>query len=125
MSIDKGSKDRELCCSFCGKPQYEARKLVAGPGVCICDECIDLCINILENEVPGFKGREIAHSKDDAPEIKSGSKEKILPKPQEIKKYLDEYVVGQDRAKVALSVAVYNHYKRIFFGKEDKNTKKE
>ncbi|MBR2735465.1 MAG: ATP-dependent Clp protease ATP-binding subunit ClpX [Clostridia bacterium] len=120
--MDKGSNDRELRCSFCGKPQYEAKKLVAGPGVCICDECIDLCISILEEEVPGFKSKSFLGSKSsEAPKEKKNkkAKEKILPKPEEIKKYLDEYVIGQDRAKKALSVAVYNHYKRIFFGKDE------
>lgn len=124
MNIDNGSNDRELCCSFCGKSQAEAKKLVAGQGVCICDECIDLCVGILEEEMGGTKRKQsIAQEfpKDKKSKPKSDGKEKILPKPQEIKKYLDEYVVGQDRAKVALSVAVYNHYKRIFFGKEDNN----
>ncbi len=112
MSINRGSKDRELCCSFCGKPQDEAKKLVAGPGVCICDECIDLCVTILDEEIgdPKNKRRNAKVSS------RIGDKSKILPKPYEIKKYLDEYVIGQDNAKTALSVAVYNHYKRIFFG---------
>ena len=119
MSIDKGSNDRELCCSFCGKPQFEAKKLVAGPGVCICDECIDLCNNILEEELPEFKKKSDKTSPSNTPTLGEKIKQKILPKPQEIKNYLDEYVIGQDRAKTALSVAVYNHYKRIFFGNED------
>lgn len=112
MGINRGNKDRELCCSFCGKPQDEAKKLVAGPGVCICDECVNLCVNILDERVLDTDsiGKNIKSG------LKSGSKEKILPKPHEIKKYLDEYVIGQDSAKIALSVAVYNHYKRIFFG---------
>lgn len=112
MGINRGNKDRELCCSFCGKPQDEAKKLVAGPGVCICDECVNLCVNILDERVLDTDsiGKNIRSG------LKSANKEKILPKPHEIKKYLDEYVIGQDSAKIALSVAVYNHYKRIFFG---------
>src|SRR5213594_1845754 len=81
-----------LKCSFCGKSQKQVKKLIAGPGVYICDECIDLCNEIIEEE---------------------------LPKPQEIYAFLDEYVVGQDSAKKILSVAVYNHYKRIQVGAKD------
>lgn len=115
MDINNGNKDHELCCSFCGKPQDEAKKLVAGPGVCICDECIDLCINIL-NEDP-LRHHDYEKQRNEKDRYKS-KKEKILPKPQEIKKYLDDYVIGQESAKTALSVAVYNHYKRIFFGSD-------
>ncbi|MFC4355986.1 ATP-dependent protease ATP-binding subunit ClpX [Chryseomicrobium palamuruense] len=86
-----------LKCSFCGKPQEQVRKLVAGPGVYICDECIDLCSEIVEEEL--------------------GTEEEVeyreVPKPKEIQGILNEYVIGQDRAKKALAVAVYNHYKRI------------
>ena len=114
MSIKRGSRERELCCSFCGKPQSEAKKLVAGPGVCICDECVELCISILDKKV-----KEESGSMTPPRPKTSLSGNKILPKPHEIKKYLDEYVIGQERAKLALSVAVYNHYKRIFFGGED------
>ena len=122
MSINRGNKDRELCCSFCGKPQDEAKKLVAGPGVCICDECVNLCVDILgENFLESGSVQ-----KNVKPGFISDKKEKILPKPHEIKKYLDDYVIGQDDAKIALSVAVYNHYKRIFFGdsNEDVELKK-
>jgi ATP-dependent Clp protease ATP-binding subunit ClpX len=90
-----------LVCSFCGKSQDEVRKLIAGPTVYICDECIDLCNDIIAEECDQEEG------------LTSTS---AVPKPAEIKKVLDDYVVGQDRAKKTLSVAVYNHYKRIYSG---------
>lgn len=114
MSTNKNNNDSDLCCSFCGKPQDEATKLVAGPGVCICDECIDLCIGILDDGP--IRSHVNAEKKQTDNKCVRKKSLKILPKPQEIKKYLDEYVIGQDRAKTAISVAVYNHYKRIFFG---------
>jgi ATP-dependent Clp protease ATP-binding subunit ClpX len=86
---------RVLYCSFCGKSEHEVRKLIAGPSVYICDECVDLCNDIIREEV---------HAKPQA---------KGLPKPQEIRAVLDEYVIGQEQAKKILSVAVYNHYKRL------------
>ncbi len=97
MSADaRGSSNgRVLYCSFCGKSEHEVRKLIAGPSVYICDECVDLCNDIIREEV---------HAK---PQIKG------LPKPTEIRAVLDEYVIGQEQAKKVLSVAVYNHYKRL------------
>jgi ATP-dependent Clp protease ATP-binding subunit ClpX len=89
-----------LKCSFCGKSQKQVKKLIAGPGVYICDECIDLCNEIIEEEF------------SDSSELVSGE----LPKPREIYEFLNDYVVGQDAAKKALAVAVYNHYKRIRVG---------
>ena len=95
--------DGRLRCSFCGKPQDAVRKLIAGPGngVYICDECISLCSEIVNEEM---------ESQDD---IETGVEGINLLKPREIKEFLDEYVIGQDEAKKVLSVAVYNHYKRI------------
>jgi len=90
-------RDKKLYCSFCGKSQDEVRKLIAGPSVYICDECIELCNEILAEE----------YEKED---IEAGI---ALPKPAEIKAFLDEYVIGQEQAKKILSVAVYNHYKRV------------
>lgn len=87
-----------LYCSFCGKSQHEVRKLIAGPSVFICDECVDLCNDIIREEIE---------------EANPESAEDRLPSPKEIKANLDEYVIGQERAKVVLSVAVYNHYKRL------------
>ena len=96
--------DNEIRCSFCGKTQDEVMRLVEGPGVYICDNCIDFCASLLfEDEVAATKGKK-----------PKKEKEFVLPKPQEIKAKLDEYVIGQDEAKKTLSVAVYNHYKRIF-----------
>ncbi len=99
MTRKPNDKANLLVCSFCGKAQNEVRKLIAGPTVYICDECVELCNDIITEEY------EVEDSLDE--------KRRRLPKPTEIKKTLDEYVVGQDRAKKILSVAVYNHYKRI------------
>ncbi len=91
-----------LYCSFCGKSQHEVRKLIAGPSVFICDECVDLCNDIIREEIQE--------------NTQEGEASDRLPTPHEIKETLDEYVIGQDRAKVVLSVAVYNHYKRLRYG---------
>lgn len=102
--------DKTLKCSFCGKPQGRVRKLIAGPGVYICDECIGVCTSILEDELD-FAPEDRAEQAAIEPEK--------LPTPQELKAVLDEYVIGQERAKIALSVAVYNHYKRIYHPETD------
>lgn len=94
-----------LKCSFCGKTQDQVKKLIAGPEVYICDECVDLCNEILDEEFFEDKDKESGE--------KSGEKSSSIPKPHEIKAYLDEHIIGQDVAKKVLSVAVYNHYKRI------------
>ena len=108
MADDANKK--EIYCSFCGKPQDQARRLVAGPGVYICDECIRLCAGMLDGEFSDEEGR----TSRSAPEFKP------LLKPREIKELLDQYVIGQDETKQALAVAVYNHYKRILHsGEED------
>jgi len=101
MADKKGtSAEKVLYCSFCGKSQHEVKKLIAGPSVFICDECIELCNDIIRDEVPA-EGSATAKTKSD------------LPMPSEIKASLDNYVIGQDVAKRILSVAVYNHYKRL------------
>ena len=105
-SSDKSGDNKLLYCSFCGKSQNEVRKLIAGPSVFICDECVDLCNDIIQEEL------EDSHE----------SGEIALPKPIEIKDILDDYVIDQDQAKKVLSVAVYNHYKRL---SDNKKTKKD
>ena len=97
---------RAIRCSFCGKHQDQVAKIIAGPGAYICNECVHLCMDILD-DMPAMD------------EEMAGDMPDIIPNPKEIKSYLDEYIVGQDAAKVALSVAVYNHYKRIYFGGGD------
>lgn len=104
MARDGDIKERNLRCSFCGKSQDEVKSLIAGPGVYICDQCIELCQSIVDDMAQEQQEKE--SSLDFA----------NLKKPHEIKAMLDEYVIGQDEAKKALSVAVYNHYKRIFTG---------
>ena len=105
--MSKNDEKRAIRCSFCGKHQDQVTKIIAGPGAYICNECVHLCMDILDNMAPPED-----HLVDpDMPEI--------IPSPKEIKAYLDEYVIGQDTAKIALSVAVYNHYKRIYFGGGD------
>ena len=92
-----------LKCSFCGKSQKQVKKLIAGPGVYICDECIDLCNEIIEEELA------------ETTELRFDE----LPKPREIDEFLNDYIIGQDHAKRILSVAVYNHYKRVQFSAHD------
>src|SRR5512137_2622164 len=96
-SRGKHDDGKLLYCSFCGKSQHEVRKLIAGPSVFVCDECVELCNDIIREEL----------------EEKAEKTREKLPKPHEIKRVLDEYVIGQERAKKVLSVAVYNHYKRL------------
>ena len=105
--------DSRLKCSFCGKSQDQVKKLIAGPEVYICDECVELCNEILDEEF--FEAKEKEGSIEGETSEKS---EKPIPKPHEIKEYLDQYIVGQDDAKKVLSVAVYNHYKRLKHNKE-------
>lgn len=100
MSDNKGKGDsgKLLYCSFCGKSQHEVRKLIAGPSVYVCDECVELCNDIIREEI-----KEISPKRD----------QEKLPTPHELRAHLDDYVIGQDQAKKVLSVAVYNHYKRL------------
>ena len=98
------NNEKEICCSFCGKTQDEVTRLVEGPGVYICDTCIEFCSSLLFDDETAANKKEKTRKE---PEF-------VLPKPQEIKAQLDQYVIGQDEAKKTLSVAVYNHYKRIF-----------
>lgn len=119
--------DAHLKCSFCGKSQDQVRKLIAGPGVYICDECIDLCNEILDEELIDSQGNprpsSEASRKSAQPSKKSSKPAPTLatiPKPQEIKHFLDQQVVGQEDAKKVLSVAVYNHYKRLAWAGDGK-----
>ena len=99
MADKKGSStEKNLYCTFCGKSQHEVKKLIAGPSVFICDECIDLCNEIIRDEQPAVDPKE---GRGD------------LPTPADIKNNLDNYVIGQEQAKRTLAVAVYNHYKRL------------
>ncbi len=106
--------DDKLKCSFCGKTQDQVKKLIAGPEVYICDECVELCNEILDEEF--FEGKEKEASKGGEASEKA---ENAIPKPHEIKDYLDQYIIGQDDAKKVLSVAVYNHYKRLKHNKDN------
>jgi len=105
MSETQTSSEKPLYCSFCGKSQHEVKKLIAGPSVFICDECIDLCTDIIQEEIAKLPKEEGDNS---------------LPTPHQIRENLDQYVIGQDQAKKTLAVAVYNHYKRLkHLGKKD------
>lgn len=99
--------NKPLRCSFCGKTQEMVTRMIAGSGVCICNECIELCQHVLDDE--GYVAQKKKPARGEEPEL-------YIPKPREMKETLDEYVIGQEKAKIALSVAVYNHYKRIYFG---------
>jgi ATP-dependent Clp protease ATP-binding subunit ClpX len=121
--------DSHLKCSFCGKSQEQVRKLIAGPGVYICDECVDLCNEILDEELfdSSAAAPQPVPRREQQPEKRKVRSSNLsinqIPKPREIKKYLDEHVIGQDEAKKVLSVAVYNHYKRLSFTQAKGNGK--
>lgn len=102
--------DKILRCSFCGKYQDEVERMIAGPGVCICNECIELCQEVLDGENPAAQSQN---------RKRSSNRYRSNAKATGYQKVLDEYVIGQDRAKRALSVAIYNHYKRIFLKDND------
>ena len=105
--MSRNDDTRSLTCSFCGKTQEEVSRMVAGPGVCICNECVELCKTIIDD------GEMPSHRRSQPKDLSSDF---VLPKPREIKEKLDEYVIGQEAAKIRLAVAVYNHYKRVCFG---------
>ena len=104
--MPKNDEHKSVRCSFCGKHQDQVSRMIAGPGAYICNECIHLCMEILD-DASQPEGQEFADMPD------------VIPAPREIREVLDQYIIGQERAKVALSVAVYNHYKRIYFGGGD------
>ncbi len=115
--------DSHLKCSFCGKSQEQVRKLIAGPGVYICDECVDLCTEILDEELfDTGAAASAAPRPEQVPEKRRTQTANLslsqIPKPREIKKFLDQHVIGQDAAKKVLSVAVYNHYKRLSLARD-------
>ncbi|WP_417577825.1 ATP-dependent Clp protease ATP-binding subunit ClpX, partial [Phascolarctobacterium succinatutens] len=109
--FDEGH-DGKPCCSFCGKREGQVKRLISGRGVFICDECVDFCKSMLDEEKESDAAEQLANAAD-------------LPKPQEIKAILDEYVIGQDEAKKTLSVAVYNHYKRINYEIQNPESKRD
>lgn len=111
MNFDEGH-DGKPCCSFCGKREGQVKRLISGRGVFICDECVDFCKSMLDEEKESDAAERLANAAD-------------LPKPQEIKAILDEYVIGQDEAKKTLSVAVYNHYKRINYEIQNPESKRD
>lgn len=111
MNFDEGH-DGKPCCSFCGKREGQVKRLISGRGVFICDECVDFCKSMLDEEKESDAAEQLANAAD-------------LPKPQEIKAILDEYVIGQDEAKKTLSVAVYNHYKRINYEIQNSESKRD
>ena len=104
--MPKNDDKHSVRCSFCGKHQDQVARIIAGPGAYICNECVQLCVSILEDT-----GTDLDDDRLDVPDV--------IPTPKEIRNTLDEYIIGQEAAKVALSVAVYNHYKRIYFGGGD------
>lgn len=111
MNFDEGH-DGKPCCSFCGKREGQVKRLISGRGVFICDECVDFCKSMLDEEKESDAAEQLANAAD-------------MPKPQEIKAILDEYVIGQDEAKKTLSVAVYNHYKRINYEIQNPESKRD
>lgn len=111
MNFDEGH-DGKPCCSFCGKREGQVKRLISGRGVFICDECVDFCKSMLDEEKESDAAEQLANAAD-------------LPKPQEIKAILDEYVIGQDEAKKTVSVAVYNHYKRINYEIQNPESKRD
>lgn len=111
MNFDEGH-DGKPCCSFCGKREGQVKRMISGRGVFICDECVDFCKSMLDEEKESDAAEQLANAAD-------------LPKPQEIKAILDEYVIGQDEAKKTLSVAVYNHYKRINYEIQNPESKRD
>lgn len=111
MNFDEGH-DGKPCCSFCGKREGQVKRLISGRGVFICDECVEFCKSMLDEEKESDAAEQLANAAD-------------LPKPQEIKAILDEYVIGQDEAKKTLSVAVYNHYKRINYEIQNPESKRD
>ena len=100
------NEDKRVRCSFCGKHQDQVKRMIAGPGVYICNECVNLCVEVIGAE--GLLMEDSGYTALEAPDV--------IPTPKEIRAVLDQYIIGQEKAKVALSVAVYNHYKRIYFG---------
>jgi ATP-dependent Clp protease ATP-binding subunit ClpX len=107
----KMDEKKTVRCSFCGKTQSQVNRMIAGSGSYICDECVRLCMSIVDENYDAGKPMPISD--------RSPASLRELPKPAEIKAYLDEYIVGQEKAKIALSVAVYNHYKRILYGTQN------